>query len=257
LKSAAFPVTPPTGVTIYVPEASAFNNARSADDFAGRAIEKPSETKHDKEYSMKLNRIITMCAVALALAMSIGDAFAQINAGGGNGGGGFNNGGGFGGGRRNRGGNGGNFDPAQMQQRRLDMIRQQLDFTNDTDWAAVQPLVQKVLDAQQAVRQGGGRGMFGGGRRGGNGGPNGNNFGNPNGGGRGGRGGFGPQPSPEAQALQQAVDNDAPADQINDLLAKYNASEKAKQAALAAAQANLRQVLTVKQEAQATLMGLL
>ena len=197
---------------------------------------------------MKLNRMITMCAVALALAMSIGDAFAQINNGGGNGGG-FGNGGG----RRNRGGNGGNFDPAQMMQRRLDNVRQQLDFTNDTDWSAVQPLVQKVLEAQQAARQGGGRGGFGG-RRGGNGGPNGNNFGNANGGGR---GGFGPQPSPEAQALQQAVDNDAPADQIKDLLAKYNKSEKAKQAALATAQANLRQVLTVKQEAQATLMGLL
>ncbi len=210
---------------------------------------------------MKLNRMITMCAVAMTLALSIGDTFAQINNGGGNGGGGFGNGGGNGGGfgngggRRNR-GNGGNFDPAQMMQRRLDNVRQQLDFTNDTDWSAVQPLVQKVLEAQQAARQGGGRGGFGGGRRGGNNGNNGNNNNNGNANG-GGRGGFGPQPSPEAQALQQAVDNDAPADQIKDLLAKYNASEKTKQAALATAQASLRQVLTVKQEAQATLMGLL
>jgi hypothetical protein len=198
---------------------------------------------------MKLNRIITMCAVAAALALGIGDAFAQNN-GGSNGGGGFGNGGGNGGGRRNR----GNFDPAQMQQRRLDNIRQQLEFTNDTDWSAVEPLFQKVLDAQQAARQGGGRGMFGG-RRGGNSGPNGNNNnGNPNGNGQ---GGFGPQPSPEALALQQAIDNDAPADHLKDLLARYNASEKAKQTALAAAQANLRQVLTIKQESQATLMGLL
>jgi hypothetical protein len=196
---------------------------------------------------MKLNRIITMCAIAAALALSISDTFAQNNNGGGGGGGG---------GRRNRGANGGgNFDPAQMQQRRLDGIRQQLEFTNDTDWAAVQPLFQKVLDAQQAARQGGGRGGFAGGRRGGNNGPNGNNAnGNANGGGR---GGFGPQPSPEAQALQQAVDNNAPAEQLKDLLAKYNASEKVKQSALAVAQANLRQVLTVRQESQATLMGLL
>ena len=195
---------------------------------------------------MKLNRIITMCAVAAALALSISDTFAQNNNGGGFG----NGGGGGGGGRRNR---GANFDPAQMQQRRLDNIRQQLEFTNDTDWAAVQPLIQKVLDAQQAARQGGGRGGFGGGRRGGNNGPNGNNAnGNNNGGGRG-----GPQPSPEAQALQQAIDNDAPAAQLKDLLAKYDKSQKDKQAALAAAQANLRQVLTVKQESQSTLMGLL
>jgi hypothetical protein len=213
---------------------------------------------------MKLNHLITMCAVALALAMSIGDAFAQINNGGGNGGGGggFGNGGGGGGGggfgngggRRNRGGNGGNFDPAQMQQRRLDMIREQLEFTNETDWAAVQPLVQKVLDAQQAARQGGGRGAFGGGRRGGNNGPNANNNNNPNGGGR---NGFGPQPSPEAQALQQAVESDAPPEQLKALLAKYNAAEKTKQAALATAQANLRLVLTVKQECLASLIGLL
>jgi hypothetical protein len=203
---------------------------------------------------MKLNRMITMCAVALALVMSIGDAFAQINNGGGNGGGGFGggggggNGGGFGngGGRRNRGGNGGNFDPAQMMQRQLDNYRQQLDFTNDTDWSAIQPLVQKVLEAQQAARQGGGRGGFGGGRRGGN------NGGNANGGGQG-----GPQLSPEAQALQQAIDSDAPAAQLKDLLAKYNAAQKAKQAKLAAAQADLRKVLTVRQESQATLMGLL
>jgi len=203
---------------------------------------------------MKLNRIITMCAVAAALALSISDTFAQNNNGGGNGGGGFGGGGGNGGGRRNRGGNGGgNFDPAQMMQNRLDGIRQQLDFTNDTEWSAIQPLFQKVLDAQQAARQGGGRGGFGGGRRGGNNGPNGNNNnGNANGGGRG-----GPQPSPEAQALQQAIDNDAPAAQLKDLLAKYDKPQKDKQAALAAAQANLRQVLTVKQESQATLMGLL
>ena len=217
---------------------------------------------------MKLNRMMTMCAVALTLALGIGDAFAQINNGGGNGGGG-NGGGGFGGGgngggggfgggggRRNRGGNGGaNLDPAQMMQRQLDNYRQQLDITNDTEWSAIQPLVQKVLEAQQAARQGGGRGGFGGGRRGGNNGPNANNNNaNANGGGR---GGFGAQPSPEAQALQQAIDNEATAAQLKDLLAKYNAAQKAKQAALAAAQANLRKVLTVKQESQATLMGLL
>lgn len=76
---------------------------------------------------MKLNRMITMCAVAAALALGVGDAFAQINGGGG----GFGNGGG-GGGRRNRGGNGSNFYPAQLQQRLLDNIQQQLEFTTTT-----------------------------------------------------------------------------------------------------------------------------
>ena len=94
-------------------------------------------------------------------------------------------------------------------------------------------------------------GMFG---RGGPGGPGGQG----RRGGQGGPGGFGQQQSdPAADALQQGLDNNAPTDQVKDLLAKYQASQKAKQATLSAAQANLRQVLSVRQEAQATLMGLL
>ena len=40
------------------------------------------------------------------------------------------------------------------------------------------------------------------------------------------------QPSPEQEALQKALDDNAPAAQIKDLLAKYKASQKAKQAKL-------------------------
>ena len=65
------------------------------------------------------------------------------------------------------------------------------------------------------------------------------------------------QTSPEEDALQKALDEDAPAAQIKDLLAKYQASQKAKQDKLLQAQADLRAVLTTKQEAQATLLGLL
>jgi len=189
---------------------------------------------------MKLNKILTMCAMAAALCLSADTLLAQDNGGGGNGGGGG------GGGRRG----GGNFDPAQFQQRMMENIQTRLGFTNDTDWAAVQPLVQKVIDARTALGAGG-RGGFGGfgggGRRGGGGG---------GGGGQGG-GGLGPNASVEAQALQKAIDDDAPAAQIKDALDKYEASQKAKQAALTDAQEALRGVLSAKQEAQATLMGLL
>jgi hypothetical protein len=173
---------------------------------------------------MKLNKVLTMCAVAATLCLSANTLLAQN--GGGNGGGG---------GR-------GNFDPAQFQQRMMDNIKTRLNFTNDTDWAAVQPLVQKVFDAQMALRAGGrgGFGGFGGGRRGG----------------QGGQGG-GQTASVEQQALQDAIDNDAPAAQIKDALSKYEASQKTKQAALTAAQEALRGVLSAKQEAQATLIGLL
>ena len=166
------------------------------------------------------------------------------NGGGANGGGRRRNGGGGGGGF----GGGGNFDPAQFQQRMMDRVREELNFTNDTDWNAVQPLVQKVMDARRDVGVGGGMGrMFG--RRGGN-------NGDQGGPGGGGRGGFFGQPSPEQEALQKAIDDNAPSAQIKEALAKYRASRKDKEAKLEAAQADLKKVLSVKQEAQASLLGL-
>jgi hypothetical protein len=195
----------------------------------------------ERTSKMKLNKILTMCAVAAALCLSADNVLAQGFGGGGFGGGG----GGFGGGGRR--GGGGNFDPAQLQQRILQNIQTQLNITNDTDWTAIQPLIQKVLDAQQALgtppsirllTSGFGGGGFG--RRGG-----------------GGFGGFSGQDSVEFQALRNAVDSNAPDAQIKDALDKYEASQKAKQAALTAAEDALRSVLTLRQEAQATLMGLL
>jgi hypothetical protein len=175
-----------------------------------------------------------MWGAAAVICLSAGSLLAQNDNGGG--------GGGQGGGGR------GNFDPAQFQQRMMEGIRDQLGFTNDADWSAVQPRVQKVMDARRDVGVGGGFGrMFR--NRGGNG-------DNANGGNR--RGGFfGGQPSPEAEALQKTIDDNSPPTQIKDALARYEASQKAKQDKLAAAQGQLRQVLTVKQEAQATLLGLL
>jgi len=186
---------------------------------------------------MKVNQLLTICGVAAALMLGAGTVSAQNDNSG-------NGGGGGGRGPRNR----GNFDPAQFQQRMMDNIRDQLGYTNDTDWNAVQPLVQKVMDARRDVGFGGGMGRMFGRNRGGGGG---------NGGPGGGRGGFGPQPSPEAEALQKAIDDNAPAAQIKDALARYESSQKAKQAKLVQAQEDLRKVLTVKQEAQATLLGLL
>jgi hypothetical protein len=199
---------------------------------------------------MKMTRMITLCAMALAL--SAGTLLAQDNGGngGGNGGG---QGGANGGGRGGRGGR--NFDPAQMQQRIMDGVRDELNFTNDTDWSAVQPLVQKVLDGRRDVgntQMNMMRLAFGGGRNRG-----GDQGGDQNGGQRRNRGGGFSTPSPEQTALQNAVDQNAPAAQVKDLLAKYEATQAAKKAKLVQAQADLRAVLTPTQEAQATLLGLL
>jgi hypothetical protein len=187
---------------------------------------------------MKISKILTVASLAAVLALSAGGLMAQDNNNNDN----NNNRQGRRGGQGGPGG--GNFDPAQMQQRMMDRVREELGFTSDADWNAVQPLVQKVMDARREVGVGG-MGMFGRGR-GGPGGP----------GGGGNRGGMFGQTSPEQQALQNAIDANAPAAQIKELLAKYKAVRKEKQAKLAAAQADLRKVLSVKQEAQATLMGL-
>jgi hypothetical protein len=131
----------------------------------------------------------------------------------------------------------------------MENTRERLGFTNDTDWNAVQPLVQKVMDARRDVGfPGRGMGMGRGGRRGDGGGPNAD---------QGPRRGFFGQPSPEAEALQKAIEANAPTAQIKAALDKYRASQKDKQAKLAQAQENLRKVLSVKQEAQAELLGLL
>jgi hypothetical protein len=134
----------------------------------------------------------------------------------------------------------GNFDPAQFQQRIMDAVKDKLAFTNDVEWTAVKPMVQKVIDARRdaMVR------MSGFGRRSGN---NGDNAGR----------GSSDQSSPEADSLQKSLDSNAPMDQIKSGLEKYRAAHKDKEAKLAEAQENLRKVLTVRQEAQAVLLGLL
>jgi hypothetical protein len=187
---------------------------------------------------MKLKTILGVWGIIAALSLCGGSLLAQDDNGGGPGGPGGPGGGGPGG----PGGPGGGFDPAQFQQRMLDQTRQNLDVTNDEEWAVIQPLVQKVMEARREAGNGGGPGGPGG--RGGPGGP-------------GGPGGFGAQASEEHQALQKAVDEKASVAQIKDALAKYRAARKDKQAKLEAAQANLKKVLTIVQEAQAVLMGLL
>jgi hypothetical protein len=176
---------------------------------------------------MKLNSRLMAAALAAVVCLGAGSAMAQQG----------------GGDRQGR----GNFDPAQMQQRMMDRYKEQLEVTDDGEWKALQPLVQKVMEARMASFSGRG-GMFGGrgGRPGGD-----NNQGDSQR-----RGGFG-QPSPEAEALQKAIDSKASSAELKAAMAKFVDSRKAKQAELEAAQAALRKVLTVRQEAIATASGIL
>jgi hypothetical protein len=122
------------------------------------------------------------------------------------------------------------FDPAQYQKRTMDSVRERLGFTNDVEWTAVLPLVQKVMDARSESRT---STSFGRGSR---------------------TSGF--KTLAEADALQKTIDDKVPATQVKNALERYRAARKSSEAKLAAAQADLQMVLTIRQEAQASLMGL-
>jgi hypothetical protein len=186
---------------------------------------------------MRIRKLSSILGIA-ALCLCGGNIFAQDNNGGGP----------------------PDFDPAQFRQRMMEQTRKNLDVTNNDEWAVIQPLVEKVMEARREAFSGGGMGMgFGGPPPGGPGGPPPGGGPPPDGdqGGPGGRRGFGPPRSAEHQALQKVLDDKAPTSEVKSALAKFRASRADKQARLAAAQSNLQAVLTLRQEAAAVLMGLL
>jgi hypothetical protein len=154
---------------------------------------------------------------------------------------------------------GGQFDPERMRQM-MNQRMQEMFGATDQEWKILGPRVIKVQELSRQVG-GGGRGgmMFGGmGRRGGQqGGP-----GGPAGGRFGGRPGA---PDTEQTEVEKAMDQlntllentSATPEQIkNQLTALRAAREKTKQQ-LAVAQQELRQIITLRQEAQCVMMGML
>jgi len=141
----------------------------------------------------------------------------------------------------------GNFDPEQFRQRMMDRYKEALEVKSDDEWKIISERIDKITTAQRELRLGG-FGAFGGRRGGGNGDAADN-------GGR--RNRFGGEPSPDAQALQKAIDAKASPDELKTKLAKLREAQKEKEAKLASAQEDLRKVLSLRQEATAVLMGLL
>jgi hypothetical protein len=150
------------------------------------------------------------------------------------------------------GGGGRNFDPAQARQMMMDRYKEMLDIKSDDEWKAIEPRVQKVMDARREVGAGM-RGMFGRGGRG------------PGGGAPDAQGdqaqprrqNFGPPPSVAATDLQKAIESKASTDQIKTKLAAYREDRQQKQANLEKAQEDLKKILNTRQEAAAVLAGLL
>ena len=150
-----------------------------------------------------------------------------------------------------------NFDPAAAQKQLLKQYRQLLELTNADEWSVVQPLLRKVLEAQMAASADAGPGMFGPPP----GGPNGpatsrSNSASASQQSSQRRGPFG-QRSPEAETLQKAISAKAPKTEVAAALNNYLSARQAKQDVLRQAQENLRMLLTSRQEALATLNGLL
>jgi hypothetical protein len=153
----------------------------------------------------------------------------------------------------------GNFDPAQMQQRMMDRFREQLDVKSDDEWKLIQTRIEKVMTARREVGGMGMGGMMGPRRQ-----PQAQaqdtqgTTPNTNAQRRQRGGMFGPQtPNPDAEALQKVIEAKGSKEEIKAKLDAYRASMKTREAALEKAQADLQQVLSVSQEAQAVLMGLL
>jgi len=137
-------------------------------------------------------------------------------------------GGGGGGGR-------GNFDPAQMQQRMMDRTIETLGITDEAEKKAISEKLSKVMTLQREATMGG-MGMMGGARRGGTAAGT-TDAATP------------ARPTnPTRVALDTAIESgDAAA--IKTALAAFRADRATKQAALEAAQADLKKLLTTKQEA--------
>jgi hypothetical protein len=144
-------------------------------------------------------------------------------------------------------GNRGNFDPAQMQQRMNEMVRERLEIKDDTEWKAIEPLVTKVNELRREQIGGMGRGMMGGRNRGGD---QATQGGNSN------RTRIGGEPTAEETALTTAVEANASKEELKAKMEAYRKVKAAKEAELKTAQANLKKVLTTKQEAIALQMGL-
>lgn len=142
-------------------------------------------------------------------------------------------------GMRNMGGMGMGMDPQQMQQRMNEFFRERLAVTNDAEWKVIEGRLAKVTQLRMETLIGGMGGMRMGGNRGGGGFP-----------------GMG-QPSPEAEALQKAIESNASVADLKTRLEKFREARRQKQEALAKAQDELRQVLSLRQEATLVTMGML
>lgn len=142
----------------------------------------------------------------------------------------------------------GTFNPEEMRARMAERVRELLEVKNDDEWKLISARLEKVNDARNEVRSLSGdfRMLF---NREGSGGDQGGRT-------RGGFGGGG-TPNPDAEALSKAVQAKAPSDEMKQKLARVREARKNAEAKYDKASEDLRQVLTIRQEATLVAIGTL
>lgn len=140
-----------------------------------------------------------------------------------------------------------------MRARMVENLRTLLDVKNEDEWKLLYARLEKVREARDEVRAVSGdfRLLFNIGRTGEQGG------GGAPGGGRGGPGGFGGNstPNPDSEALSKAITNKAPTEELKQRMARLRDARKAADAKYEKLSEELRQLLTVRQEAALVAIG--
>jgi hypothetical protein len=152
----------------------------------------------------------------------------------------------------------GNFNPEEMRARMAERMRELLEVKNDDEWKLISARLEKVREARDKVRAFSGdfRIMFS--REGGDqGGDRNRTPGGPGGGTRGPGGFGGGTPNPDVEAFSKAVQNKAPTDELKQRMARVRDARKAAEADYEKVSEELRQLLTVRQEAVLVAIGTL
>ena len=185
---------------------------------------------------MKMNRLFVAAGVAACLCLGANELAAQGRPKGG---------GPPGGGQGGK----GNYDPAQMQVRMMERVRELFEVKDDAEWKIIEERVTKVYTVQRETRGSQFSGMsmlFGRGPGGGD----------TQGGGAQSRFGGSSTPNPDADALRKAVEAKASNEQLKQKMEKFREARKASEAKLLDAQDALKELLSVRQEAIALQLGL-
>jgi hypothetical protein len=123
-----------------------------------------------------------------------------------------------------------NFNPADVQARRMSRLRERFEVTDDAEWQLISDRITKVMELRRSVLAGGMRQRT-----------------DTN----------AAQGNPEQDALSTAVTDKLPDAEVKARLERLRAARKESEAKLDQAREDLRAVLTIRQEAIAVLAGIL